>query len=85
MQMISASLLGINKLLHHFSADFLSNPNNVRLVYRFICMSLEPPPSTTRYHIPKGIFRFFLLFKITKIINVMSSWIRDYLNTFFCI
>ena len=54
MTQIASALTGLSSLLVKFSADFVSNPATVQKVYKYLCMSLEPPEDLTRLHVPKG-------------------------------
>ena len=36
-------------------ANSLSVPKNVSMLYKCLCMALEPPPSISKYAIPKGL------------------------------
>jgi hypothetical protein len=51
---IAGTLDGLGSLLVHFSGDFVADPKNVKMLYKFVCIALTPDPTSGRYDIRKS-------------------------------
>jgi hypothetical protein len=57
---IAGTLDGLGSLLVHFGGDFVAVAENVRLLYKFVSVAVEPDPDAHRYEVPRAALRLLV-------------------------
>lgn len=57
LPVIAGALLGLDGVLVHGRGDFTSNDANVRAVYSFLTLALQPPKDVARFDVPRAALR----------------------------